>query len=136
MVVDVGKGWQGEKVGDRSGASGGRERLRHRALQGFVTPVQHALLPLDEVRRIYVAFGEHPAAGGLCLKVVGWVVSVLCVVCVCVCLCVVVCLCVFVCVCVCLCVFVCVRVCACVSVRVCLCVCVSVLLGVLLVVCV
>ena len=23
------------------------------------------LLPLDEVRRIYVAFGEHPAAGGL-----------------------------------------------------------------------
>ena len=38
--------------------------------------------------RIYVAFGEHPAAGGLCLKVVGWVVSVLCVVFVCLCVCV------------------------------------------------
>ena len=41
------------------------------------------------------------------MKFVGWVVSVLCVVCVfvcvCVCLCVVVCLCVFVCVCVCRC---------------------------------
>ena len=29
----------------------------------LVSHVQHALLPLDEVRRIYVAFGEHPAAG-------------------------------------------------------------------------
>ena len=37
--------------------------------------------------RIYVAFGEHPAAGGWGLKYVGWVVSVLCVVC-CVCVCV------------------------------------------------
>ena len=34
--------------------------------------------------RIYVAFGKHPAAGGWGLKLVGWVVSVLCVVCVCV----------------------------------------------------
>ena len=49
--------------------------------------------------RIYFAFGEHPAAGGWGLKFVGWDVSVLCVVCVC--LCVVVCLCVFVYVCVC-----------------------------------
>ncbi len=53
------------EVGGRSGASGGRGRLRLRALKGFVSHVQHALLPLDEVRRIYVAFGEHPAAGGL-----------------------------------------------------------------------
>ena len=58
--------------------------------------------------RIYVAFGEHPAAGGWGLKFVGWVVSVLCVVC-CVCVCVQLCVCVFVCVrscvfvCVCLC---------------------------------
>ena len=73
------------EVGSRGGASGGRGRLRLRALKGFVSHIQHALLPLDEVRRIYVAFGEHPAAGGLCLKVVGLVVSVLCVVCVCVC---------------------------------------------------
>ena len=51
--------------------------------------------------RIYVAFGEHPAAGAWGLEFVGWVVSVLCVVCcVCVCLCVVVYLFVFVCVCV------------------------------------
>ena len=64
--------------------------------------------------RIYVAFGEHPAAGGWGLKFVGWVVSVLCVGCVCV----FVCGCVFVCV------------------VVCVCVCVFVLLGVLLVVCV
>jgi len=70
--------------------------------------------------RIYVAFGEHPAAGGWGLKFVGWVVSVLCVVCVCVC--VFVCGCVFVWVCVGLCGFVCV------------CVCVFVLLGVFLVV--
>ena len=64
--------------------------------------------------RIYVAFGEHPAAGGWGFKFVGWVVSVLCLVsCV---LCVVCCVCVFVCVCVrlCVCVFVCVRVCLCV----------------------
>ena len=47
--------------------------------------------------RIYVAFGEHPAAGGWGLKFVGWVVSVLCVVCVFVCGC---------CLCVCSCVFV------------------------------
>ena len=60
--------------------------------------------------RIYVAFGEHPSAGGLGLKFVGWVVSVLCVVFVCGC------------------VFV--------SVFVCVCVCVFVSLGVLLVVCV
>ena len=50
--------------------------------------------------RIYVAFGEHPAAGGWGLEFVGWVVSVLCVVCVFVCGCV----------------FVCVRVCLCVCV--------------------
>ena len=43
-------------------AEGGRLRLR--ALKGFVSHVQRALLSLDEVRRIYVAFGEHPAAGG------------------------------------------------------------------------
>ena len=46
--------------------------------------------------RIYVAFGEHPAAGGLGLKFVGWVVSVLCVVCVCVCVWLCICVCVFV----------------------------------------
>ena len=63
-------------------------------MQGFVTQVQHALLPLDEVRRIYVAFGEHPAAGGWGLEFVGRVVSVLCVVFVCLCVCVFVCLCV------------------------------------------
>ena len=65
--------------------------------------IQHALLPLDEVRRIYVAFGEHPAAGGWGLKFVGGVVSVSCVVYVyvCVCVCVWLCLCVFMCVCVC-----------------------------------
>ena len=75
--------------------------------------------------QIYVAFGEHPAAGGWGLKFVWWVVSVLCVVC-CV-LCVVCCvLCVVCCVCVFVFVFVCVRVC--------LCVCVFVVLGVLLVV--
>ena len=53
------------EVGGRGGASGGRGRLRLRALKGIVSHIQHALLPLDEVRRIYVAFGEHPAAGGL-----------------------------------------------------------------------
>ena len=36
----------------RGGASGGRGRLRLRAMKGFVSHVQHALLPLDEVRRI------------------------------------------------------------------------------------
>ena len=58
--------------------------------------------------RIYVAFGEHPAAGGWGSEFVGRVVSVLCVVCVCVCLCVYLCVVVFVCVfmCVCVCVFV------------------------------
>ena len=56
-------GGKGTKVGGRSGASGGRGRLRLRALKGFVSQVQHARLPLDGVRRIYVAFGEHPAAG-------------------------------------------------------------------------
>ena len=45
-------GWLMVEVGGRSGASGGRGRLRLRALKGFVSPVQHALLPLDEVRRI------------------------------------------------------------------------------------
>ena len=75
-----------------------------------MTKFNHARLPLAGVRRIYVAFGEHPAAGGWGLKFVGWVVSVLCVVFVCGC------------------VFV--------SVFVCVCVCVFVLLGVLLVVCV
>ena len=60
--------------------------------------------------RIYVAFGEHPAAGGWGLKFVGWVVPVLCVVFVCgrvvvwLCGCVVVWLCVCVCSCVCVCV--------------------------------
>jgi len=98
------------EVGGRGGASGGRGRLRLRALKGIVSHIQHALLPLDEVRRIYVAFGEHPAAGGWGLKFVGWVVSVLCDGFVCGC------------------VFV--------SVFVCVCVCVFVLLGVLLVVCV
>ena len=66
--------------------------------------------------RIYVAFGEHPAAGGWGLEFVGRVVSVLCVVCVC------------------LCVFVCGCVCVCSCVFVCVCVCVFVLLGVFLVV--
>ena len=66
--------------------------------------------------RIYVAFGEHPAAGGLGLKVVGWVVSVLCVVCVFVCGSVFVC--VFVCVRVCLCVCLCFLGCACLVVLV------------------
>ena len=33
-------------------AEGGRGRLRLRALNGFVSHVQRALLPLDEVRRI------------------------------------------------------------------------------------
>ena len=41
------------EVGGRGGASGGRGRLRLRALKGFVSHIQHALLPLDEVRRIY-----------------------------------------------------------------------------------
>ena len=47
-----GQGWLMVEVGGRSGASGGRGRLRLRALKGFVSHVQHALLPLDEVRRI------------------------------------------------------------------------------------
>ena len=46
------EGGKGAKVGVRGGASGGRGRLRLRALKGFVSHVQHALLPLDEVRRI------------------------------------------------------------------------------------
>ena len=53
MEVEVGKGWLMVEVGGRSRASGGRGRLRLRALKGFVSHVQHALLPLDEVRRIY-----------------------------------------------------------------------------------
>ena len=61
--VNGGRRWYGEKVGGRSGASGGRGRLRLRALIGIVSHIQHALLPLNEVRRIYVAFGEHSAAG-------------------------------------------------------------------------
>ena len=40
------------EVGGRGGASGGRGRLRLRALKGIVSHIQHALLPLDEVRRI------------------------------------------------------------------------------------
>ena len=52
----------------------GRRQRRSQRRKGEASPpsferisiiVQHALLPLDEVRRIYVAFGEHPAAGGL-----------------------------------------------------------------------
>ena len=56
------------EVGGRGGASGGREASPPsyaRNFEGLVTHVQHALLPLDEVLRIYVAFGELPAAGGL-----------------------------------------------------------------------
>ena len=41
-----------EEVGGRGGASGARGRLRLRALQGLASLIQHALLPLDEVRRI------------------------------------------------------------------------------------
>ena len=40
------------EVGGRGGASGGKGRLRLRAMQGFVSHVQHALLPLDKVRQI------------------------------------------------------------------------------------
>ena len=52
----------------------GRRQRRSQRREGEASPpsferfsiiIQHALLPLDEVRRIYVAFGEHPAAGGL-----------------------------------------------------------------------
>ena len=50
--VNVGRCWLMVEVGGRSGASGGRGRLRLRALKGIVSHVQHALLPLDEVRRI------------------------------------------------------------------------------------
>ena len=39
------------EVGGRSGAGGGRGRLRLRALKGLVSLIYHALLPLDEVRR-------------------------------------------------------------------------------------
>ena len=41
------------QVGGRSGATGGRGRLLLRALKVLVSHVQHALLSLDEVRRIY-----------------------------------------------------------------------------------
>ena len=47
-----GRGWLMVEVGGRGGASGGRGRLRLRALKGIVSHIQHALLPLDEVRRI------------------------------------------------------------------------------------
>ena len=52
----------------------GRRQRRSQRREGEASPpsferirntVQHALLPLDEVRRIYVAFGEHPAAGSM-----------------------------------------------------------------------
>ena len=45
-------GWWMVEVGGRGGASGGRGRLRLRAMQGIVSHIQHALLPLNEVRRI------------------------------------------------------------------------------------
>ena len=54
------------EVGGRGGASGGREASPP-SFERNSNIIQHALLPLDEVRRIYVAFGEHPAAGGLYL---------------------------------------------------------------------
>jgi hypothetical protein len=50
----------------------GRRQRRSQRREGEASPpsfericiiILHALLPLDEVRRIYVAFGEHPAAG-------------------------------------------------------------------------
>ena len=52
----------------------GRRQRRSQRREGEASPpsferfsiiVQHTLLPLDEVWRIYVACGEHPAAGGL-----------------------------------------------------------------------
>jgi hypothetical protein len=52
----------------------GRRQRRSQRREGEASPpsferlsiiVQHALLPLDEVWRIYVAFGEHPAAGDM-----------------------------------------------------------------------
>ena len=52
----------------------GRRQRRSQRREGEASPpsfewfsiiIRHALLPLDEVRRIYVAFGEHPGAGGL-----------------------------------------------------------------------
>ena len=46
------RGWLLAEVGGRGGASGGRGRLRLRALKGIVSHIQHARLPLDEVRRI------------------------------------------------------------------------------------
>ena len=57
----------------RSGGTGRRQRRSQRregeasppSFERFSIIVQHALLPLDEVRRIFVACGEHPAAGGL-----------------------------------------------------------------------
>ena len=52
------------EVGGRGGASGGREASPP-SFERNSNIIQHALLPLDEVRRIYVAFGEHPAASGL-----------------------------------------------------------------------
>ena len=51
---NAGRCWLMVEVGGRSGASGGRGTLRNRALKGIVSHVQDALLPLDEVRRIYI----------------------------------------------------------------------------------
>ena len=48
-------GWE---VGGRGGGQRRGGRLRLAALQGVCTIVQHALLPLNEVRRISVACGE------------------------------------------------------------------------------
>ena len=67
------------EVGGRGGASGGRGRLRLRDLKGFVSHIQHALLPLDEVRRIEKATASaadlwDPRNGcldaGLCARLV------------------------------------------------------------------